>query len=332
MRIAVIGGVGSTAVLIEKLHEHEFEDLKVWGFVPKDVTQVSGWTNLASLCSKFQFSYQSFARIGECVDDIRDFDPDIIFAVGLSQLIPAQVMQAARKGCIGFHPTALPRGRGRAPIAWLILDQVDGAASFFVIREGVDDGPILAQQPFAVTQADDATAVEHKVLAAEAVALDSLLPRLKNGWLDGLEQDHGHASWYGRRTPDDGLIDWYHQAADVARLVRASTHPHPGAFTYCQDEVITILRAEVEIRAEKGVVGRLLSVDATRSFVVQCGQGILRVTEWKAKNDWSPRVGQKLGYYEETEIHRLRLEVRGLTDRIRKLEDVLHRLTGRDDS
>lgn len=329
MRIAVIGGVGSTAVLIEKLHEYEFEDLKVWGYVPKDVAQVSGWTNLASLCSQFQFSYQSFVRIGECADDIRDFDPDIIFAVGLSQLIPAQVMQAARKGCIGFHPTALPRGRGRAPIAWLILDQVDGAASFFLIREGVDDGPILAQQPFAVAQVDDATAVEQKVLAAEAVALDSLLPRLKNGWLDGVEQDHGHASWYGRRTPDDGLIDWHHQAVDVARLVRASTHPHPGSFTYCQDEVITIWRAEVETRAEKGVVGRVLSVDATRSFVVQCGEGILRVTGWETSKDWAPRVGQKLGYYPEAEIHRLRSELLGLSERVIELEKAVHYLKGR---
>lgn len=330
MKIAVIGGVSSTALLIRKLHEHGFRDVKVWGYVPQDVVLVSGWSNLAPQCSQFQFAFQSFVRIGECADDIRDFDPDIVFAVGLSQLIPIPIMQAARMGSIGFHPTALPKGRGRAPIAWLILDQIDGAASFFLIGEGVDDGPILVQQPFKIEQTDDAAVVEQKILIAEAMALDNLLPRLKEEGLRSVGQDHAEASWYGRRVSEDGWIDWHCQADDIARLVRASTRPHPGAFTYCQDEIITIWRAEVEIRAEKGVIGRVLSVDARRSFVVQCGQGILKVTSWEASKDWSPRVGQKLGYYSEAEIYRLRSQVGGLAERVTELEKTLNCLKRRE--
>lgn len=327
MKIAVIGGVGSTAVLIKKLHEHRFRHIKVWGYAPQDVSQISGWSDLASLCSTLQISYQSFVRVGECTEDIQTFEPDIIFAVGLSQLIPRQIMQAARKGCVGFHPTALPQGRGRAPIAWLVLDQTDGAASFFQIRDGVDDGPILAQKRFAVTVLDHAATVEQKVLASEAIALDSLLPKLATGWFDGVEQDHGSASWYGRRTPDDGLINWHQPVAEIARLVRASGRPHPGAFTYCQDETVTIWQADVDTRAEKGVVGRVLNVDADqRSFIVQCGQGLLRVMSWEASKDWAPRVGQKLGYYTEAEIYRLRSQVSRLTQRIVDLEHEMRRL------
>ena len=85
-------------------------------------------------------------------------------------------MAIPRLGSVGFHPTFLPAGRGRAPLAWLTLDTGPGAASFFLIDDGIDSGPIFVQEPFEVTPQDYAGDVGTKLLDATTRALDRWLP------------------------------------------------------------------------------------------------------------------------------------------------------------
>lgn len=320
MKIAVIGGVSSTKLLIEKLSQHGFNNIHVWGYAPENTSRVSGWSDLRGISESLSFRYTPFVRVSDCKEELTDFAPDLIFAVGLSQIIPEDILSVPRMGCIGFHPTALPRGRGRAPLAWLILEGMDGAASFFLLRKGVDDGPIVAQAPFLVDEHDDAASVETKLLIAEAAALDAWLPQLAFGEISGKEQDHSRANWYGRRAPEDGWLDWNKSAEDLYRLIRASTAPHPGAYTFYEDAVITIWAAELNARPEKGVVGRILQVFPDQSFLIQCTKGLLHVKKWQATNAWQPKVGIKLGYYTEAEIYKLRIKNARLEERLERLE------------
>lgn len=323
MKIAVIGGVSSTQVLIEKLSHHGFTNVHIWGYAPENISQVSGWSDLEKVSERMNFQYTPFVRVAYCKEAIAEFAPDLIFAVGLSQIIPEDILAIPRMGCIGFHPTALPKGRGRAPLAWLILEGMDGAASFFLLRKGVDDGPIVAQAPFLVDEHDDAASVETKLLMAEAAALDAWLPQLAYGEINSNEQDHSRASWYGRRTPEDGWLDWNTSAADLSRLIKASTAPHPGAYTFHQDAVITIWAAELYEKSEKGVVGRVLEVFPDQSFLIQCAKGLLLVNNWQTTHPWQPKVGIKLGYYTEVEIQRLRNKNAELEQRLTRIEAIL---------
>lgn len=325
MKIAVIGGVNSTRVLVEKLFEHGFRDVHVWGYSPENASMVSGWVDLEAFCQKYGYGYSRFVKLVDCEKALSGYTPDVIFAVGLSQIIPKRIISIPEVDCIGFHPTALPKGRGRAAIAWLVLEQVDGAASFFSIREGVDDGPLLTQQVFSVDESDDAESVELKILAAESKALDNMLPALAEMNITSVEQDHSLATWYGRRSPEDGWVDWSQPNNTLVRLIKASTIPHPGAYTYYQDHTITILSAEPVDIAHKGVVGRILKVTPDENFVVQCGSGLIKVLSWKvdAANSWVPRVGQRLGYYAEAEIHGLLKRNADLEGRVLALEETL---------
>lgn len=321
MKIAVIGGVASTALLVKKLQEHQLGEVHVFGFEPSDSSLVSGWINLAEISNDACFDYTPFVRVDECRAALHKFSPDWIFAVGLSQLIPAGMLAIAKRGCIGFHPTKLPDGRGRAPIAWLILDKKDGASTFFLMDEGVDDGPILAQIPFTVEEDDDASSVEVKLLVAEAHALDVLLPKIKIGQLNSQAQKESHASYYGRRSHEDGWLDWASSSEKLLRLVRASTNPHPGAYTFYGAYKIRILKADVvNSPIEQGVVGRILKCMTDGSFIVQCGLGHLHVRNWDCTENWTPRVGHKLGFYVELEIHLLQQRVEMLERRLADLE------------
>ena len=324
MRIALIGGVGSTLVVLKKLRQYDFLDVHVFGYRPSSVKDVSGWVDLELHAVSSGYKYSPFLKVKECFFELQQYSPDYIFAVVLSQIIPTNILQIPLKGIIGFHPTKLPLGRGRAPLAWLILDQKDGAATFFLMREGVDDGPIISQVPFNVHPDDDASSVEKKMLEAESIALDELLPKLSTNRLSSFDQSHDLSTFYGKRAPVDGLIDWCKPVASILLLIRASSKPHPGAYTFHNDTRIVIFKASsLESSSSKGVIGRILSVDHRNTFTIQCGDSLIHVLDWSASTGWKPVVGIKLGYYCEDEIYRLRSKVASLESRISHLEQLL---------
>lgn len=325
MRVAVIGGVSSTAVLVNKLAAHGFDQVHVWGYSPRDTELVSGWVDLASVAVVHGYAFSRFSNVVDCEPELRAFRPDLLFAVGLSQIVPLEMLQLPRLGGVGFHPTALPRGRGRAAIAWMVRNLEDGAGTFFGMREGVDDGPIYAQVAFSVTEADDASTVEAKLLRAEAVALDRWLPSLREGKWVGTEQDHRQATWYGRRAPADGRVDWRMPREEILRLIRSSTRPHPGAFAQVGDHLVRFWRASPDETPFEGVPGRILDVYPSGEFLVQTGRGLIRVTEWSADGDWQPRAGLRLGLDVEAEVAKLRARCDDLEARINELTAALNK-------
>ena len=323
MKIAVIGGVVSTEVLVQALVRHQVGEIAVWGYEPADTSMVSGWCDLRRLVDGLGFPCEGFRKVSDCEVSLRAFAPHILFVVGLSQIVPPSMLNIATQGNIGFHPTALPRGRGRAALAWLILQGENGAATFFELYDGVDEGPIFVQEPYVVVDSDDAADVEAKLLLAERIALDRWLPRVVQGDLATQDQDHDAATWYGRRTPEDGWLNWKAGRDDLLRLIRASAPPHPGAFTFCQNHKILILKAIASDRRETGVPGRILTVHADGGFEVQAGRDTIHVTAWQSGTGWTPKIGALLGYYAEAEIFDLRMRLAQLEAKLIGLQSMV---------
>jgi len=310
-RIVLIGAVGSTALTLKKLVEHQANVVGVFGYESEDTEHVSGHVCLARAAADNGYRYFPFKKINAEANSIRSLEPDYIFVVGLSQLISTEILALANVCCIGFHPTSLPHGRGRAPLTWLILDeQSEGSATFFVLAEGVDNGAIVAQSRYAVSDCDDVSDLIEKTHRAMGFALDELLPLLTTNFPDTNEQDEALATYYEKRAPDDGLINWSCSVQHNARLIRATTSPYPGAFSFVNDQKITIYKAREYTETQiLGVTGRILRTGANGSFIVQCGVGSLEVLQYVTEQSWSPRVGVDLGYSNELEINLLKKRV-----------------------
>jgi len=327
MRVILIGSVNSSLVTLSKLLEHDINVIAVMGLESINVTRVSGLISLREKAEDSRVPFFGFTRINDHVEQITALQPDLIFVVGLSQLVSGKIINAATHGCVGFHPTKLPQGRGRAPLAWLTYDQSEGAATFFKIADGTDDGPIYVQQSFRVEKEDDAKKVSARIQLAIEQALDIWLPKLKRGDLECIEQNHDLATYNGIRKPDDGWLNWQVGADELLRLIRSSARPHPGAYTYCGTEKIIIWKAVEERQfAYRGVVGRIQHVTIDKHFVVQTGEGgLLRIVEYEAVAcpDWLPKTGALLGYYEQAEIFDLKNQVRQLLERVAALENKL---------
>lgn len=302
MKVGVVGSVGTTALTLRLLYENGFEVVGVLGYEPDNKDRVSGWYDLRSLCVELKLPFKPFMKINDDENYawMKAKEPEVIFAVGFSQLINEKWLKLPKLGCVGFHPTKLPEGRGRAPLAWLILESRNGAASFFVMGEGADDGPILIQEPFYLDSSDDAESLKYKIHDAIKKALSGWLPRLKNGEWDPLPQDHSKATYYGKRAPEDGYISWDKSCFEIDRLVKATTSPYPGAFTMFKDNKIIVWNSRLEEKRNiRGVVGRVVMMNEKRELLVQCGEGLLWLTKYEGG---FPKVGDKLGVNLELEL------------------------------
>lgn len=308
--IGVIGAVNSTAVTIEKLDEYGFNVVGILGHEPEQKEKVSGWRDLGALARSLNIPYKGFKKINDRnhIDWLKEKNTDIIFAVGFSQLLNQEWLKLPKLGCIGFHPTQLPKGRGRAPLAWIVLEERKGAACFFLMGEGADDGPVFIQEPFYLKESDDATTVQTLILNSTKKALDNWLPQLKAGVWNPKPQDENFASWYGKRTPLDGLINWGNSASSIDRLIKASTRPHPGAYTFHKRKKLRIWNSSIETQIPiKGVIGRVLLKDQSKGCLVQCGEGLVWINQYSYDDESACdlKVGQKLGFSVEEEIFKI---------------------------
>ena len=310
MNILVIGAVNSTKWTIESLIEHDFKVVGVLGLMPQKKNHISGWYDLNSMCSRYGLDYYGYEDINDDESFLwaNERNPDIIFAIGFSQLLKPRWISLPKYGCIGFHPTLLPSGRGRAPLAWLILDDAPSAVSIFLIEEGADSGPVFVQEPFKVEPKDSAAGVEGKIEKAFYSAMNKWLPLLSQGEWNPQSQDELGASWYGLRKPEDGVIDWNRSAIDIDRLVRATSRPHPGAYSFYRNSRVIIWDCTLEKDSKiKGVVGRILKIDSKKGTLVQCGKHHLWINNLEWIDDRHElRVGQKFGFSVENEIYNLK--------------------------
>lgn len=156
---------------------------------------------------------------------------DWLFIVGWSQIARPEVLETPSRGCIGIHPTLLPVGRGRASIPWAIIKGLDQTGvTMFKIDEGVDTGDIIGQESISLSPRITATELYGAVAAAHVRLIARYWPDVVGDSLSLTKQDGSRATVWSGRTPADGEILPHMTMDEADRLVRAVTHPYPGAF------------------------------------------------------------------------------------------------------
>ncbi len=301
MNAALIGSVSSSAAALQGMLRGGLEVVGVCGLLARPGQPVSDYAGgvLDMLADQAGIPFLPFERVTEpaVVEFLKARRPDWLFVIGLSQLVPAEIRNLAPAGAIGFHPTPLPEGRGRAPVAWTILLQRPAAANLFFLTDEPDAGDIIAQRPVPVLPDDyaaDLIARTNEVLE-EMVA--ELSPAFASGNVPRTPQDHSRATYYARRRPEDGLIDWNKPVDEVYRLVRAVSYPYPGAFTFWNGRKLIIWRAlPITVTADAAAPGTVVDV-CNRLPVVQTASGHLELTgiQWVEAPGTELRAGARLG-------------------------------------
>jgi methionyl-tRNA formyltransferase len=165
------------------------------------------------------------------VDAIRAAELDWLVIIGWSQIARAEVLAATRLGVLGMHPTLLPVGRGRAAIPWaILLGLKTTGVTLFKLDGGVDTGPIVAQVPVPIGPRETATSLYQRVNEAHRTLILDHWADIASGVLRLTPQDSTQASIWPGRTPEQGALTETMSVDEADRLIRAVTHPYPGAF------------------------------------------------------------------------------------------------------
>ncbi len=163
---------------------------------------------------------------------VRDAAPDLVFSFYFRHLLPPGILALPRLGAYNLHGSLLPKYRGRAPVNWAVLNgEKETGATLHVMTEHADAGDIVDQEAVPIGPDDTAYEVQKRVTQAGLRVLARCLGQLLAGTAPRRPQDGAAATKYPRRTPEDGRIDWTRPSEQVHNLVRAVTHPYPGAFT-----------------------------------------------------------------------------------------------------
>jgi methionyl-tRNA formyltransferase len=177
----------------------------------------------------------------------RAAQPDFLFSFYYRYMLDQAWLSVPRRGALNMHGSLLPKYRGRAPVHWAILkgESVTGASLHYMV-EKPDAGALIDQQSVPILENDTALDVSFKVAEAAAQVLRRSLPVLADGSAQARPLDLEMGSYFGRRRPEDGRIDWRRGAREVHDLVRAVAPPFPGAFTEVNGCRLAILATRVD--------------------------------------------------------------------------------------
>lgn len=184
------------------------------------------------------------------VDALKNDEVDWLFIIGWSQIAGPELLAAPRCGCIGMHPTLLPEGRGRAAIPWAVLKGLaKTGVTLFCLDEGVDTGDIIGQGVIPLTGCTTATELYEQVERMHVTLIREYYPAIVSNRITRTKQDETKATVWLRRTPEDGEIFPDMSMEEAERMVRAVTHPYPGAFFRQGQTVVRIWSCETSPRA-----------------------------------------------------------------------------------
>lgn len=300
MNVALLGSVSSSWYTLDALIAGGVEVTGVLGVDDSKAATISDFRSLRERAEQAGVPFHAFVKVSEPGVEafLRAHAPDLLWVIGISQLVPDRLIQIARVGGVGFHPTMLPEGRGRAPVAWTILRNARAAVSLFYLAAEADAGDLIAQRPVPVLPDDYS---EDLILRTNEVLRDVVLdlaPRIRTGSLPRQPQDHARATHYPKRTPADGLIDWTASTEHVYRLIRAAGRPYPGAFTYAAGRKVTIWRGQPASPWERTAGSRAGTVLAVtpRGLLIATGDGAFWATDIVVEGGvWAVKAGDRVG-------------------------------------
>jgi methionyl-tRNA formyltransferase len=222
--------------------------------------------------------YPDEAAAARAAIEAADADVMVVAAYGL--ILPQWVLDLPRLGCLNIHASLLPRWRGAAPIHRAIeAGDVESGVTIMRMDVGLDTGDMLLVERLPIA-ADDTTGTLHDKLAAVGGRL--IVEALELAACGGLRRTPQAAegvTYAHKIEKQEAQLDWAQPAAVIARRIRAF-NPFPGAATTLQGDSIKLWQAElVEAGRDSGQApGTVLAADSG-GIVVQCGPGLLRLTE-----------------------------------------------------
>ena len=210
---------------------------------------------------------------------LKDYEPELIVVAAFGQLLPKELLEMPKYGCINVHASLLPKYRGAAPIQWSILngDEVTGV-TIMRMDVGLDTGDMIAKTEIKIAPEDTGGTLFDRLAEAGARLCVETIPSIVDGTAVYTPQDESVATKVGMIKKQDGLIDFSRSARAIECQVRG-LNPWPSAYTYYNGKSVKLWDCDV-VETAKTVEASGTIVNVTKDyFDVATGDGVLRINE-----------------------------------------------------
>lgn len=216
-------------------------------------------------------------RDRKCVEFLREIQPDLIVVAAFGQMIPGEILELPRFGCVNIHASLLPRYRGASPVQRAVMDgEKESGVTIMKMGEGLDTGDMISRVIVPLDAEETGGSLFDKLALAGADLLTKTLPSIFDGTAVYEKQPEESPTPYAAMiTKQMGLLDFGKNAEELECLVRG-LNPWPSAYTFLSGKSLKVWKSR--IGDGKGDPGSIVAVDK-EGIHVACGKGVLILTE-----------------------------------------------------
>lgn len=212
------------------------------------------------------------------LQEILKLQPDLIVTAAFGQLLPNELLEAPKLGCINVHASLLPNYRGGAPIHQAVMDgKKETGVTIMYMAEKLDAGDIISQVTTPIEETDDTGTMFTKLSIAGTTLLKETLPSIIEGANERTVQDETQVTFARNISREQERIDWTSSALSIYNQVRG-LHPWPVAYTKFAGDQVKIWWTQVEEQVSDAMPGEIIGLEKDR-IIVQTGEGSLAITD-----------------------------------------------------
>lgn len=217
-------------------------------------------------------------REPECVAYLQKYEPDIIIVAAFGQILPKEILDMPKYGCVNVHASLLPKYRGAAPIQWAVIngEKISGVTTMRM-NEGIDTGDMIEQKEVELAPEETGGSLFDRLAVAGAELCVHTMEEIEAGRAVYTKQEESEATHTGMIKKQFGKIDWTKSAVEIERLIRG-LNPWPSAYTSLNGKTLKIWKASVRLGGEMADAGKVVLV-TKKEIGVQTGEGILVLEE-----------------------------------------------------
>ncbi|HBG7832083.1 TPA: methionyl-tRNA formyltransferase [Clostridioides difficile] len=295
MKIVFIGTPDIAVPCLQKIIDEKYEILGVvtQPDKPKGRGKKLGMSPVKELAIENNIPvYQPVkARDKKFIDKIKSLNPDVIVVVAFGQILPKEILEIPKLGCINVHVSLLPKYRGAAPINWVIIngEEKTGVTTMYM-DEGLDTGDMILKTEVNLDENITAGELHDKMMNIGAETLKETLRLIEEGNAPREVQNHEEFSYAPIMNKSLGNIDFSKSAREIHNLVRG-VNPWPSAYTTYNDVIMKVWKTKVLDEKSTKDVGTIIDVSKD-GIKVSTIDNVLLIEEIQMPNKKRMLVGE----------------------------------------